>query len=394
VQSVCGVHGGPSVCTADRRIDEVVARSIDRNACPSSAGVSPVTLLGMSIAAIVGPGNIGTDLLAKLEHSSAIEVAYMVGVVESDGLARARRRGIDRLRRRCRLAAAPGPAARHRLRGHLGRSAHIANAPRYAEAGIQAVDLTPAHVGPMVCPPVNGAAHLDAAERLHDHLRRPGDHPDRARGLPGHAGALRGDRRVDRVALGRSRHPRQHRRVHPHHRQGRRQVGGADRGKAIIVLNPVDPPMIMRDTVFCADRPDADHDAIRASIHEMVDAVRSTCRLHDAAPNRSSTTRATTGAATAASRCSSRSRATATYLPPYAGNLDIMTAAAARIGELMARNSKEPRMNSPAPRRPQLAHDVRITDTTLRDGSHAMAHRFTEDQVRDTVRASTPPASR
>ena len=48
----------------------------------------------MSIAAIVGPGNIGTDLLAKLEHSSAIEVAYMVGVVESDGLARARRRGI------------------------------------------------------------------------------------------------------------------------------------------------------------------------------------------------------------------------------------------------------------------------------------------------------------
>ena len=53
-----------------------------------------VTLLGMSIAAIVGPGNIGTDLLAKLEHSSAIEVAYMVGVVESDGLARARRRGI------------------------------------------------------------------------------------------------------------------------------------------------------------------------------------------------------------------------------------------------------------------------------------------------------------
>src|SRR6266567_1279453 len=101
---------------------------------------------GKTLAAIVGPGNIGTDLLAKLQRSEHVEVGYMVGVIESEGL--------DWLLRQDPLPRLVFEAT--------SAKAHAANAPRYLEAGMQAIDLTPAALGPPVCPPVNLHAHLDS----------------------------------------------------------------------------------------------------------------------------------------------------------------------------------------------------------------------------------------
>jgi acetaldehyde dehydrogenase len=113
-------------------------------------------------------------------------------------------------------------------------------------------------------------------------------------------------------------------------------VGGADRGKAIIILNPVEPPMIMRDTVFCMIGADADRAAIAASIHEMALAVqeyvpgytlRAEPQFDEPRENWGGHARVTVLLEV---------KGNGDYLPPYAGNLDIMTAAAAQVGEQMA----------------------------------------------------------
>jgi acetaldehyde dehydrogenase len=288
-------------------------------------------------AAIVGPGNIGTDLLAKLQRSAAIEVAYVVGVVESDGLTRARAagvaasaEGVDWLLRQDPLPQLVFEAT--------SAKAHLANAPRYGEAGIQAIDLTPAHVGPMVAPPVNGAAHLDA--------------PNVSMITCGGQATIPIVHAVSRVTpvpyaeivasvASRSAGPGTRANIDEFTQTTARaveEVGGAERGKAIIILNPTEPPMIMRDTVFCAVGPDADRSAITRSIHEMVAAVQEYVPGYTlrAEPQFDDPQESWDGNGRVAIFLEVKGNGD--YLPDYAGNLDIMTAAAAQVGELMARS--------------------------------------------------------
>ncbi len=288
-----------------------------------------------TIAAIVGPGNIGTDLLAKLQRSEHIEVGYVVGVVESEGLARARKlglaasaEGVDWLVRQNPLPDLVFEAT--------SAKAHAANAPRYAEAGITAIDLTPAAIGPLVCPPVN----------LHEHLAAPNINMISC-GAQATVPIVHAVSSVVEVpyaeivasVASRSAGPGTRANIDEFtHTTSRavQTVGGARKGKAIIVLNPVEPPMIMRDTVFCAIPADADTDAITESILARVAEVQRYVPGYTlrADPQYDDARESWNGNARVAVFLEVRGRGD--YLPEYAGNLDIMTAAAAQVGEVIA----------------------------------------------------------
>ncbi|RYF39608.1 MAG: acetaldehyde dehydrogenase, partial [Comamonadaceae bacterium] len=126
-------------------------------------------------------------------------------------------------------------------------------------------------------------------------------------------------------------------------------VGGADRGKAVIILNPADPPMIMRDTVYCLIG-EADHDQVRQSVHDMVEEVSRYVpgyRLKQAVQFQPVTDRDITGLVSPDASVTTKVtvflevEGAAHYLPPYAGNLDIMTAAAVRVAERLAQATLE-----------------------------------------------------
>jgi acetaldehyde dehydrogenase len=286
-------------------------------------------------AAIVGPGNIGTDLLAKLRRSNTIDVSYVVGVVESDGLQRARSQGIEASSEGVDWLLRQDPLPQLVFEATSAK-AHSANAPRYAEAGIQAIDLTPAHLGPMVCPPVNLREHVAA--------------PNVSMITCGGQATIPMVYAVSRVTpvpyaeivasvSSRSAGPGTRANIDEFTETTAgavAEVGGAAKGKAIIILNPVEPPMIMRDTVFCMIGPDAPRDAITASVHEMVAEVQQYVPGYElrADPQFDDPRESWGGNGRVAVFLEVRGNGD--YLPPYAGNLDIMTAAAARVGELMA----------------------------------------------------------
>jgi acetaldehyde dehydrogenase len=287
-------------------------------------------------AAIVGPGNIGTDLLAKLQRLDQLEVRYMVGVdPDSDGLSRARERGVtasaggvDWLLNQDDLPDLVFEATSAR--------AHAANAPRYEEAGIQAIDLTPAALGPFVCPPVNLDTVADGPNlnliSCGGQATIPVVHAVSSVVTVNYA-------EIVASIASRSAGPGTRANIDEFTRttaRGIEAVGGAAKGKAIIVLNPVSPPMIMRDTVFCSLPPDADTDAVAESVVRMVDQVKAYVPGYAlrADPQFDSPRESWGGLGRVGVLL--EVAGSGDYLPSWAGNLDIMTAAAARVGALLA----------------------------------------------------------
>ncbi|WP_112225391.1 acetaldehyde dehydrogenase (acetylating) [Lentzea atacamensis] len=279
-------------------------------------------------AAIIGSGNIGTDLLYKLLRSPVLEPRWMVGIdPASEGLRRAASLGlevsadgVEWLLRQDELPDVVFEAT--------SAAVHRANAPRYAEAGIRAIDLTPAAVGPYVVPPVNLGEHQDAPNinliTCGGQATIPMVHAV-SRVVPVSYAEIVAS--VASVSAG----PGTRANIDEFTRttsKGIEAIGGAERGKAIIVLNPADPPMIMRDTIFCAIPEDADPDAITDSIARMETDIRSYVPGF----------RLLSEPQFDAGRVSIfvEIEGAGDFLPAYAGNLDIMTAAATKVGEEIA----------------------------------------------------------
>jgi acetaldehyde dehydrogenase len=301
--------------------------------------------------AVIGSGNIGTDLMIKvLRLSKTLEMAAMVGIdPDSDGLARARRLGVPATHEGVAgLIAMDGFDDIHIIFDATSAKAHLANAAALAPYGKTLIDLTPAAIGPYVVPPVNLGEHLDGAVRNLNMVTCGGQAT-----IP----IVYAVARVTPVAYAEIVASIASKSAGPGTRANIdeftettsaaiEKVGGARRGKAVIVLNPAEPPLIMRDTVFCLVG-DADESAIRTSIEEMVGQVaeyvpgyrlKQQVQFTPIASDEPVHTLLPGGAPPVTTKVSVflEVEGAAHYLPAYAGNLDIMTSAALRTAETVA----------------------------------------------------------
>lgn len=289
--------------------------------------------------AIVGSGNISTDLLYKLLRSEWLEPRWMVGIdPESDGLARAAKLGLETTHEGVDWLLAQ-PDKPDLVFEATSAYVHRDAAPKYADAGIRAIDLTPAAVGPAVIPPANLREHLDAPNVNMITCGGQATIPivyavSRIVEVPyaeivasvASVSAGPGTRaNIDEFTKTTAR--------------GVQTIGRAARGKAIIILNPADPPMIMRDTIFCAIPTDADREAIAASIHDVVKEVQTYVPGYRLLNEPQFDEPSINSGGQALVTTFVEVEGAGDYLPPYAGNLDIMTAAATKVGEEIAKET-------------------------------------------------------
>jgi acetaldehyde dehydrogenase len=306
--------------------------------------------------AVIGSGNIGTDLMFKIIRlSRTLEMAAMAGIdPASDGLARARRLGIATTAGGAEgLVNLPGFGEIQIVFDATSARAHVANAAILSPLGKQLVDLTPAAIGPYTVPAVNLGQHLDAPDVNMVTCGGQATIPvvaAIARVTPVHYGEI-----VASIAS-KSAGPGTRANIDEFTETTSaaiEQVGGAARGKAIIVLNPAEPPLIMRDTVLClTGRLDAEaREKVTASIQGMVADVaayvpgyrlKQAVQFTDLDPSEDARTLNPALGPAARTQVSVflEVEGAAHYLPAYAGNLDIMTSAALRVGEQLAEQAQ------------------------------------------------------
>jgi acetaldehyde/propanal dehydrogenase len=285
-------------------------------------------------AALIGSGNIGTDLMIKLLRSEVLNAKWMVGIdAASEGLAMARQHGIQT------TTEGVGGLTPHIRKDEIriafdatSAYSHAENARRLNAEGVMVIDLTPAAIGPYCVPCVNlqeqvgkqimnvnmvscgGQATIPIVAAISS--VQPVDYAEIVATVASKSAGPGTRANIDEFTRTTAR--------------GIEVVGGARRGKAIIILNPAEPPLIMRDTVHCLTEGEPNREAIDSAVNAMVAQVQryvpgyvlKNGPVYDG--RRVSVFLEVAGLGD--------------YLPVYAGNLDIMTAAALQTGEMIARD--------------------------------------------------------
>ena len=282
--------------------------------------------------ALIGSGNIGTDLIYKVKRSPVLEPVWMVGIdPASEGLARARELGLKT------TADGVDGLLPHVLEDGIqiafdatSAYVHAENSRKLNELGVMMIDLTPAAIGPLCVPPVNLRQHADRVEVNVNMISCAGQ---ATIPIVNAVSRVQGVEYAEIVASLASKS------VGPGTRANLdeftyttssaiEKVGGAKKGKALAIINPAEPPLIMRNTIYCLTESAPDQARITESILQMIGEVQKYVPGY----------RLVNGPSYDGNKVSvfMEVAGLGDYLPKYAGNLDIMTAAATRTAEMFA----------------------------------------------------------